>query len=64
MLRKFCAIAVFMLICMPIGGSTQVALGKIPVPALSAEWWFGPYELAILCGCLFVLSATLSLRRH
>ena len=67
MFQKFTRLAAVMLICMPIGGGTKLALGRclgrVSLPALSARSWLGLYELAIVCGCLAVLGLTSRLRR-
>ena len=69
MKRKTARLLAVLLLCLPIYGGSQVAMGRclerLPLPALpqvQACWSLGPYELAIMSACLLVLALTLALR--
>jgi hypothetical protein len=59
MLRKYAAIVAALMVCAPIGGSADSAMGsygeQIHDLQPAAQWPPGQIELVLLCCCLVVL---------
>ena len=64
-MRKGLKFLVVLMVCLPLGGQGQIALGRyvphLETPSFTAPWWLGPREIAIAAACLFVLALTASM---
>ena len=67
MLRKWYAIAAFLMVCLPIGGGAHFAMATyadhVNLPGLVGHCWFAPNQLVAICGCLLALCLLAGQRR-